>query len=199
MVSNYIHIKHYGLILLLTILSLTSCSDIESMFASLLFPDREWTEPPYVSFRELINDTDKDLKVEYRRYYINRYEILYTYELAAGDTIQTHYCETYSTKEEVEKEQTTRIPWCGKSLECVFYDAQSGEILYLMDFFKLTNPDLWSDRWQEDPIPGDYLLAYFNGYDFSTVDYHDDWYTFIYWTFTLTDEHLAEYAAGNNQ
>lgn len=195
----FIHIKHLGLALVIAMCTLTSCSDIESMFASLLFPSKESVNPPYVSFREFVNNTNKDLRVEYRRYYLSKYETLYSYEMPAGDSIQTHYCESYSTREKVEELKTTRIPGWGKSLECVFYDAQSGDILYLMDFFKLTDPSLWTERWQEDPIPGDYLLSYFNGYDFSTVDYHDDWYTFIYWTFTLTDEHLAEYAAGKNQ
>ncbi len=57
--------------------------------------------------------------------------------------------------------------------------------------------DHWTEEWVDDPIPGNYLEVP-HDYYLSSGSYNNDWYKFIYWTFTLTDELLAEYAAGKN-
>ena len=57
--------------------------------------------------------------------------------------------------------------------------------------------DHWTEEWVDDPIPGNYLEVP-HDYYLSSGSYNNDWYTFISWTFTLTDELLAEYAAGKN-
>lgn len=81
--------------------------------------------------------------------------------------------------------------------ESVWNELFEGRVI-----FEIT-PDMFvADKWTKeilpDPIPGDYLELT-NSAEFGTYNFDEDKYTFIYWTFTLTDEHLAEYAATHNQ
>ena len=81
--------------------------------------------------------------------------------------------------------------------ESVWNELFEGRVI-----FEIT-PDMFvADKWAKeilpDPIPGDYLELT-NSAEFGTYNFDNDKYTFIYWTFTLTDEHLAEYAATHNQ
>lgn len=52
-------------------------------------------------------------------------------------------------------------------------------------------PELWRQRIQNEPEMGDYWVYFEPHYG----DNDNGWHKFVYWSFTLTDEHLAEYAA----
>ncbi len=67
------------------------------------------------------------------------------------------------------------------------------KIIFEMNYDVFT-PELWTQRIQKEPVMGAYW-DYYSRY-YSNID--TNWYWYVYWTFTLTDEHLAEYAAGKN-
>lgn len=77
----------------------------------------------------------------------------------------------------------------GRFLQSAWDESIEGKIIFEIsdDIF---TPDHWTQRIQDEPEDGEYLEKY------NDLEIDDPtWYKYVYWTFTLTDEHLAEYAA----
>ena len=74
--------------------------------------------------------------------------------------------------------------------QSVWDEHIEGKIFFELEKDAFT-PELWTHRILKEPEIGEYWEHYAPYY--SNTD--NDWYKYVYWTFTLTDEHLAEYAA----
>ena len=74
--------------------------------------------------------------------------------------------------------------------QSVWDEHIEGKIFFELEKDVFT-PELWTHRILKEPEIGEYWEHYALYY--SNTD--NDWYKYVYWTFTLTDEHLAEYAA----
>lgn len=182
-------------------LSLCSCGDvIESIFMDMWPYIAGGTVRPhdtYLATWEIDNQTSRPMEavLEYRYYMQGKWNDSgsYTYDLPVGKAAPINYTSSYADEEEYNTKQNTKSN-DGDGSRVLLYDKESRELIYVMDYDFLTTPGLWVARWQDDPVPGDYLYQRGLFQDDPELA-NDDKFTFIYWTFTLTDEHLAEYAA----
>ncbi len=187
-----------------TSLSLCSCGDaFEQMFMNVFPYIAGGTVRPhdtYLATWEIENKTSRPIEIMVERRELMHGEWIYggsyLYDLPIGQAIPINYTSSYANEKEFESKQNTQPTHIDDRV--LLYDRESRELIFMMDYDFLATPGLWTARWQEDPVPGDYL------YQRSLFKEKPEWvdddkYTFIYWTFTLTDEHLAEYAAGKNQ
>ena len=164
------------------------------------FPENQYWKRAY---RVINNQTSQPLRVVYGFFdygpTLPDGGEMCDYPVGVGEKVITNCCAAFREEDEVVVSNFDIYPSeKSRSQKIIIYDANRLKVLYTIDYEGMKDESLWQKDWRLNDgqhfVMGDYLEWYIIE-DIERGRLYD--YTFLYWTATLTDEMLAEWAERN--